>query len=81
VALTRVLARVEGVFSDLVRLTFPDWPPDLPVYVLRKSLPPDVDSHVLQRGYLYVQADLDALTPVDLVDSLTDWAWQPKTDS
>jgi hypothetical protein len=81
VALTRVLARVEAIFPDLVRLRIVDWSPDMPVYVMRKSLPPDVDSHLLERGYLYVYADLDALTPVDLVLSLTDWDWRPKTDS
>jgi hypothetical protein len=76
--MTRVLVRVEAVFPNFVRLTLPSWQPDVPVYVLRKSLPTDVDAKLLRGGYLFVRADLDAGTAADLVLSLRDWEWSPK---
>jgi hypothetical protein len=76
--MTRVLVRVEGVFPDLLRLTIPDWQPDVPVYVLRRSLPPDVDTKLLRGGYLFVDADLGTVTAEALVVSLHDWEWKPK---
>jgi hypothetical protein len=75
--LTRTLVRVEAIFPGLLRVVIPDWDPHSPVYVLRKSLPPDVDAKVLNKGgYLFVQADLEAKTPPDLVASLTNWEWE-----
>jgi hypothetical protein len=76
--MTRVLARVEAVFPNFVRLTVPSWQPDLPLYVLRRSLPSDVNAKLLRGGYVFVQADLDAHTPQELVVSLHDWQWAPK---
>jgi hypothetical protein len=76
--MTRVLVRVEAVFPGLLRLTIPDWRPDLPIYVLRRSLPPDVDARLLTGGYLFVDADLGAETAPELVVSLDDWEWKPK---
>jgi hypothetical protein len=40
-----------------VRLTVPSWRPDVPVYALRRSLPPDIDARLLSGGYLFVDAD------------------------
>jgi hypothetical protein len=50
----------------------------VPVCVLRRSLPPDVDARLLRGGYLFVDADLGAETGKDLVASLHDWEWSPK---
>jgi hypothetical protein len=74
----RVLVRVEAVFPNFLRLTIQSWQPDVPVYVMRKSLPPDVDAKLLRGGYLFVHADLAARTPQELVVSLRDWQWTPK---
>jgi hypothetical protein len=64
VALNRHRVVIEGVFPDLVRLRLPDWSADVPLYVERKTLPPEVDAHLLEAGYrLVVDANLDALTP------------------
>jgi hypothetical protein len=75
---TRVLVRVEGRFPDLLRVTIPDWRAEVPIYVLRRSLPPDVDARLLRGGYLFVDADLGAWTADELVASLRDWEWSPK---
>jgi hypothetical protein len=45
----------------------PSWDPQQPVYVLRRSLPTDVDRRVLRRGYLFANADLEAPTPTEFV--------------
>jgi hypothetical protein len=73
--MTRVLARVEAVFPHLVRVTIPSWEPDIPVYVLRQSMPPEVEAKLLRGGYVFVDADLDARTPQELVVSLRGWKW------
>jgi hypothetical protein len=70
--------RVEGVFPDLIRMTIPDWRADVPIYVLRRSLPPDVDAKVLRGGFLFVDGYLAAKTAEELVVSLRDWKWKPK---
>jgi hypothetical protein len=72
VALHQVV--IEGIFPDLVRLRLPDWSDDVPLYVERKRLPPEVDAHLLDAGYRFaVDADLDALTPEELIESLHNW--------
>jgi hypothetical protein len=53
------------------------WRPDLPVYLDRRSLPPGVDARLLRGGFLFADADLSAMTTVELVDSLRDWQWKP----
>jgi hypothetical protein len=70
-----ILVRVEGIFPGLLRMTIPEWRADVPVYVLRRSLPPDVDAKLLRGGYLFVDADLGAETAEELVVSLSDWEW------
>jgi hypothetical protein len=74
--LNRVLVRVEAAFPGLLRVAIPSWDPNVPLYVLRKSLPPEVDRKVLSRGYLFAEADLEAPTPAALVASLTGWDWR-----
>jgi hypothetical protein len=65
---------IEGVFPDLVRFRLPSWSEDVPLYVERKTLPPEVDAHLLDAGYRFaVDADLDALTPEQLVASFRNW--------
>jgi hypothetical protein len=54
--MTCVVVQVEGVFPDLLRLKAADWLPAVPVYVLRRSLPPDVEAKLLTGGYLFVDA-------------------------
>jgi hypothetical protein len=64
---------IEGIFPDLVRLRQPSWG-DMSLYVDRRTLPPEVDVHLLDAGYRFVvEADLDALTPEALVESFRNW--------
>jgi hypothetical protein len=73
---TRV--EIEAIFPDLVRFRLPAWSEDAVLYVERKRLPREVDIHLLEAGYRFaVEADLDALTPADLVASFRNWTAEP----
>jgi hypothetical protein len=65
---------IEGIFPDLLRLRLPSWNDDVVVYVDRRTLPPEVDAHLLHAGYQFaVDADLEALTPEELTESFHNW--------
>jgi hypothetical protein len=65
---------IEGIFPELLRFRLPAWSDDVPLYVSRRTLPPDVDTHLLHAGYrFFVEADLDALTSYELVESFRNW--------
>jgi hypothetical protein len=67
-------AEIEGIFPDLLRFRLPDWNEDAVVYVDRRTIPPDVDACLLKPGYrFFVDADLEALTPYDLVALFRNW--------
>jgi hypothetical protein len=69
---------IEGIFPDLLRFRLPAWSEDAVLHIERKRLPPEVDAHLLQAGYRFaVEADLDALTPADLVASIRNWTAEP----
>ena len=62
-----------SIFPHLVRLRLPAWNDDV-LYVERKTLRRYVDNGQPQTGYRFlVDADLEALTPYDLVASFHDW--------
>jgi hypothetical protein len=66
---------IEGIFPDLLRFRLPSWSDDQVLYVERKWLPPEVDAHLLHAGYRFaVDADLDALTLEELIESLHNWS-------
>jgi hypothetical protein len=76
-AMRRVLCEIDAVFPSFVRVTIPSWQPDEAVWVARRFLPKVVDAALLQRGSLYVNADIDAQTSERLLVSLVDWEWEP----
>jgi hypothetical protein len=53
----------------LLRFRLPAWSDDAVLWVERKRLPPEVDEHLLHGYRFFVDADLDALTPDELVAS------------
>jgi hypothetical protein len=76
-ATRRVLCEIDAVLPSFVRVTIASWQPDEPVWVARRFLPKAVDAALLQRGSLYVRADVDAQTSALLLVSLVHWEWVP----